>query len=559
MNCSLVSTIITTKNSARTLEKCLVSIKNQSYANIELIVIDNNSTDNTLEIANRYADKVFTKEPERSAQRNFGVKNSQGEYLLIHDSDIYFHKDSVKECVCLMEKEKCGAIILPEKSIGTGFWARVRIFEREFYVGNDYIEAIRFFDRRAFEELNGYDENLTGPEDWDLTIRFRKAGKKICRTKNILTHDEGRLSLRQSVAKKRYYGYDVFNKYAKMYPKYFNKQKSFFVRFSLRNIFTKGLRHPFLFFSMCFMKGVEYWSCRVGYESVGGDNEVINNKMNSNNIMQEKLVTISIPTYNSEKFLAKCLESIKKQTYKEIEINIIDGNSKDKTLEIARKFGINEIINYPGGLLEARCKGANIAKGDYILLLDSDQVLEPDCIAKTVQAIEQNDMLILEEDVYRCENFIEKLFHYDRKLVHFTKDFDPMTSVMLPRFYKKEVLLNAFENIPQDVRESVGGQDHAIIYFEAWAISKKIDLVPNAVKHIEPNSLIAMWKKFYRWGYTSVGARSNKYTELLSKKERFRKGLFQNGMIKASFASVLLLLIKGVPYKAGYYFAKFKQ
>lgn len=273
--------------------------------------------------------------------------------------------------------------------------------------------------------------------------------------------------------------------------------------------------------------------------------------------MMKILVTISIPTYNSEKSLGLCLESINNQTYKNIEINIIDGASKDNTIDIAKGFGVQNIVNYPGGLLEARCRGAKIANGDYVLLLDSDQVLEPDCIEKAVAAMKKNDMLVLEESVYRCENFIEKLFYYDRKLVHAVKDFNPMTSVMLPRFYKKDVLLKAFENILADIRESTGGQDHAIIYLEAWNVSQKVDMVSNAVKHIEPNSLSEIWKKFYRWGKTSVGARSNKYTELLSEKEKFRKGLFKKGLLKESFASILLLIIKGVPYKLGYVYGKY--
>jgi len=275
--------------------------------------------------------------------------------------------------------------------------------------------------------------------------------------------------------------------------------------------------------------------------------------------MESKLVTISIPTYNSAEFLGRCLEAVKKQTYRNIEVNIVDGNSKDNTMEIAKLYNVAQIVSYSGALLGARYEGVKIANGDYVLLLDSDQILEPDAIERAVAAMELHDMLVLEEDVYQCNNFIEKLFYYDRVLIHQIKDFDPMTSVMLPRFYKKEIIWKALESVPNDIRESVGGQDHAIIYFEAWNITQKIDLLPSAVKHIEPNSLRVIWKKFYRWGKTSVGARSNKYTELLNKKERFRKGLFQKGNIKESFASVMLLLVKGVPYKIGVIFANFKR
>lgn len=258
----LVSVIIPTKNSARTLEKCLESIKNQTYKNLEIIVVDNNSTDNTKEIARRFTDKIFNFGPERSVQRNFGAKESKGKYLLIHDSDIYFHLDSVRECVELIENNDCQAVILPEKSIGEGFWTKVKAFERSFYVGNDYIEAARFFDKDIYDKIGGYDELLTGPEDWDLTVRFRKAGYKICRTKNFLEHDEGRLSFFGSTKKKKYYAINMFEKYAQKHPDYFNKQMSFFVRFPLEKVVKKGFLHPIMLSCMILMKGLELFNSK---------------------------------------------------------------------------------------------------------------------------------------------------------------------------------------------------------------------------------------------------------------------------------------------------------
>jgi glycosyltransferase involved in cell wall biosynthesis len=59
MNKSLVSIIIPTKNSARTIQACLESCKDQTYQNIEIIVVDNFSTDGTFEIAKKYTDNVF--------------------------------------------------------------------------------------------------------------------------------------------------------------------------------------------------------------------------------------------------------------------------------------------------------------------------------------------------------------------------------------------------------------------------------------------------------------------------------------------------------------------
>jgi glycosyltransferase involved in cell wall biosynthesis len=277
--------------------------------------------------------------------------------------------------------------------------------------------------------------------------------------------------------------------------------------------------------------------------------------------MSKPLVTISIPTYNSEKFIKTCLQSVFNQTYKNIEINVIDGGSKDKTLEIINQFKIKKIVTFKGPLLGARYEGVKIAKGKYILILDSDQVLTKNAVARSVQRIEKGkyDMLALEEEAYKPQNWVEKLFHLDKKLVHEVKDLSPFTGVILPRFYKKNQLEKAFKNIPQKMLKGLGGQDHAIIYYEAWRIGKKVGLVPKSVRHIEPDTLIKVCRKAYRWGYTSVSARYSKYSDLVHQKERFRTGLFKNGMITESLASITVLLMKGIPYKLGYLLGKTKK
>jgi glycosyltransferase involved in cell wall biosynthesis len=99
-----------------------------------------------------------------------------------------------------------------------------------------------------------------------------------------------------------------------------------------------------------------------------------------NRVLEEELPSISIviPTYNSERTLAQCLESITKQDYpgEKIEIIIIDGGSKDKTLQIAEGFGVNKILRNPLRTGEAgKALGVDAANNDIIALIDSDNVL----------------------------------------------------------------------------------------------------------------------------------------------------------------------------------------
>ncbi|MDD5618638.1 MAG: glycosyltransferase family A protein, partial [Candidatus Omnitrophica bacterium] len=85
--------------------------------------------------------------------------------------------------------------------------------------------------------------------------------------------------------------------------------------------------------------------------------------------MNTPLVSVNTPTYNSAKTLEETLSSIANQTYKNTEIIIIDSSSKDKTLEIARKYGA-KIFN-ADSLALARKVGVENSSGKYIFLLDS--------------------------------------------------------------------------------------------------------------------------------------------------------------------------------------------
>ena len=92
----LVSVVVPTRNSARTIEACLRSILDQRYARIELVVVDNDSTDGTWDIAQGLADAAIRGGPERSAQRNAGVARSGGEFVLWIDSDMILAPEVVR-------------------------------------------------------------------------------------------------------------------------------------------------------------------------------------------------------------------------------------------------------------------------------------------------------------------------------------------------------------------------------------------------------------------------------------------------------------------------------
>lgn len=271
-NNPLVSVIIPTKNSSAYLDRCLSSIKKQSYRPIEIIIVDNNSSDRTKSISRNYTKSVYNKEPERSAQRNFGASKARGKYILFIDSDMHLSKNVIKSCVETYQNSNAknkSAIIIPEKSIGSNFWAKCKALERSFYIGIDWIEAPRFFPKDIFKKFKGFDLKQTGTEDYDLPqrIKTKLGNESILRIKNYIFHDEGKLSLAYTLKKKFYYVQTInVYKNKKGNKTYYDKQSNIFERYKLFFSNPKRLfKNPFLGIGMLFMKTAEFTAGGIGY------------------------------------------------------------------------------------------------------------------------------------------------------------------------------------------------------------------------------------------------------------------------------------------------------
>ncbi len=101
-------------------------------------------------------------------------------------------------------------------------------------------------------------------------------------------------------------------------------------------------------------------------------------------------ITIIIPTLNEEKYLPKTLVSLKKLYLKPDEILIVDSNSTDKTVSVAKKAGVKVITTKRKGIGFARNLGLKKAKGDIVAYTDSDTVVPRDWTMKIVETLIQN-------------------------------------------------------------------------------------------------------------------------------------------------------------------------
>ncbi|MEA1962844.1 MAG: glycosyltransferase [Patescibacteria group bacterium] len=268
----LVSIVIPTRDRSKLLRQCLECLKNQTYKNMEIVVVDGNSKLNDVEIAKEYTDKVFVfaeKGDHRCAQRNLGVKNAIGKYVLIIDTDMELTKKVIGSCVNIMETDKSArGVIIPEHSIGNGFWAKCKALEKSFYIGVDWMEAARFFSREDFLKVGGYNESMTSGEDWDLSQRIGNFGQ-IKRTAEFLNHNEGQISLLKTMKKKYYYAWE-FAKYMSLseHREKINKQTGILSRYKLFfNKPNKLFRSPVVSLGMFFMKTCEFGFGGFGYLS----------------------------------------------------------------------------------------------------------------------------------------------------------------------------------------------------------------------------------------------------------------------------------------------------
>jgi glycosyltransferase involved in cell wall biosynthesis len=267
------------------------------------------------------------------------------------------------------------------------------------------------------------------------------------------------------------------------------------------------------------------------------------------------LVSVTIPTFNNEKTIERTLRSVKAQTYENIEIIVIDSHSKDKTLKIIKKFPEATVYQYEGTLLGARGVGVDKAKGEFVVLVDSDHILEPTAIERAVKLTDKYDMLWFYERSWKPKKVLEVLYDADRVLCqkHWQDFIRPVGGVLLPRFYKREILVKAFKNMPKEILPLCVAHDHAIIYYEADKLTKKLGKLDNAIFHMEPWSWTNLFKKTYRYGITTRKlVENNAYPELLKSKDCMRKFYWND--LGLSIKSNLLRAARGVPYKLGYWF-----
>jgi glycosyltransferase involved in cell wall biosynthesis len=257
-----VSIIIPTKNAGDFIERCLNSVRKQTYKNIEVLVVDAFSSDETVRIASRFEAKVLSIDAERARAKNIGISNCRGEFLLFLDADMELEKTVVEECVTVISTNTTIAgVVIPERSQGKGFWTEVIDFQRRLYAGSK-IESARFFIKKPVEEVNGFDEDIVFYEESTLPQKIERGTGKIvdARIKSIIMHNELEFNLAAWLKKKRYYS-ETSRIYYERYATYAKMQTSILYRMKL--LIANGnwkilLNNPMLTTGLLILKLLEF-------------------------------------------------------------------------------------------------------------------------------------------------------------------------------------------------------------------------------------------------------------------------------------------------------------
>lgn len=364
---ALVSVIVPVYNAEEYLCRGIDSLLNQTYDNIEIILVDDVSTDDSWSICQDYAKKnkekvrIFRNDKNSGGPlrgRELGIKEAIGEWITFMDCDDFVAPEYIDNLVNTTDGGRYDVAV-------TGYQKYFNDGSTERFFWNDYTQTTE-------ERMKTFYQHLLTNNFW--TDPADTVGQNL---------------VRADVAKKA----DLSN-----YSDNIWAEDTLMALVFLANS-KKGVnfvdKHDF------------YWRQRQGSGSHGGFSsradkksffracmEIFHTEEIYKNISRTlPLVSVVIPVYNVEDYLAECLESVTSQSYENIEIICVNDGSLDNSEKIIDEYIKNDkriikISKQNEGLNAARKSGSSVARGVYIMFVDSDDMIDENCIRHLYEAIQ---------------------------------------------------------------------------------------------------------------------------------------------------------------------------
>ena len=499
-----IDIIMVSYNSAKYINKCIESIVKSDYAlkNVGLYVYDNNSTDNSVELLKKLKDKYDGRLSDFqifSGAKNYGfgiannkaAKNAKSEYLFFLNIDCEIYTDTLSK---ISKKiSNCS-----DEKIGI-FELRQEIFEHPKYYDpiTGYTKwssgACFVMKRDLFNSIGGFDKNIfLYCEDVELSYRLRKNGYKLkyFNDVSIIHYSYSKpyefkksqfvnsvpnnlyLRLKYGNFKQLIKGVGLYLFFLKEIPS--NNDIPVDIRSSIRKEIKRNARKMIFKGLIEYVKRIKYIFSKnkITFDFVGFDYGASKEgpfyqikKTNS-----KPLVSIIVRTCNRPDVLRETLISIKNQTYKNIEVIVVEDGKMESKKMIDDEFNDLNIKYYSFGKNVGRCKAGNkalsMATGKYLNFLDDDDLFYNDHVEVLVGELENSDEKVAYTTAFETPIIVESKKPYKYKIlseyINVSNDFN-----LLKLFYCN---ITPIQSVMFDrcVYEKCGGFDVELDALEDW-------------------------------------------------------------------------------------------
>lgn len=442
MSCTpKVSVIIPVYNTAEFLRQCLDSIVNQTLQDIEIICVDDGSTDASLDILHEYASNdsriaILTQQNKGAgAARNAGIQIAHGEYLAFFDSDDFFDLRLLEKVTRKGDATNADIVMFGAKHYNNQtheFSPMDYILNKKCLPNKDPFSPLDIPDcifqlttaspwsklfRRSFSEKKGLKfQDLKNSEDILYVLSAISVANRISLVNEKLV--SYRVGLNSNLeSRKNLYPLEFYKalltcrEFLLAHNLYFGFERSFLLyiadniqynflhisqealpKYARENIVAEfGLElrgnrvvvpehQQHIAVDAILASGIPYLKFKP---ELTPQAQIVCDTRDST---VSPFISVIVPIYNVEKYLKECLDSVLNQTLHNIEVICVDDGSTDNSLEIAKSYAANDnrfvILHQANkGLSAARNTGLLHVRGTYIHFLDSDDIIEADAYA----------------------------------------------------------------------------------------------------------------------------------------------------------------------------------
>jgi len=521
----LVTVITVCFNAAATLRQCLTSVLNQTYPNIEYIIVDGNSSDNTLEIIHNHADQIdyFISEPDGGIYHamNKGIELSTGDYIIFLNADDWYEHNAIEELVNLSINSKYDFVsslanyvdnhgkfirIQPPSPFDPGVELRMPLRHETMLIPKwiyqkcglydiSYrIIADRIFTARLF--WLGYTHGIL----LKPLLNFRTSGTSSVDLGNLFTE-------RERAINNRFPGLTLAAVNDLVHLESITLDRLCEISNTYRSAEFRETATAYALDRET--QGHKEWqdididafSPVLKKRPVRNPDSASRRKAQAS---KKPKVSIVLPIYNAEDSLRECLDSILSQTLSDLEVICINDQSPDQSQAIIVEYAnkdnriksrMNE-INV--GLGTSRNRGIKLAQGEYIFHIDPDDVIPPNALEVLVKIADthQSDIVrgaFLHEQYLMGQksNLVRKgIPENSNSIINTTLEKTPellrSTEGHWSYLYKSDFAKRIF--YPEDLKM---GQD-SIFLVHVLTKARSITIIPDVIYHYRANAKSAM-------------------------------------------------------------------